>query len=327
MGRGAGKESLRRLGLVALASAYPLVAALPFYSAVTSASWVKIITEFPPLQVLAVVIGSRQLPGLLVVLLGSAFFIARMSGSWRGRAVAVAVGGVLAIYINPWLTDIVAKRVMSSPNYWRVFWCAPLIPILGSGLVAGAEVATRGFRNGRIRGGVYVGLIAVAVVAGIGIYPVWSRANQTVVMSSPGLKVDPLGWIVAEELVRATPAGMRALAPEAVASWVATMQERPALVFVRYHYTFALEPAIGAGEVGLRNMVGVIVSHGGTSMDTEVLKDAVARLRIGAVVTGPAVEAPVRETLAGLGFTSREIGVYTLWQIGGPATQKELTPR
>ena len=297
----AARPSWRTLGVAGAAAAYPLLAGLLVRRSMLGVQW---LAEWPvelPAEVTANVLGPQQ----AFALLGA------VSCGWalaRDRRAALRLLAPLVVLVlflfNPLLAQPLADRVLSPSTYWRVTWVVPWLVWTAAAVVAVA---------GRIgRRPVWVGVLALST---LGWHPVW-RSDNGARLGWGLLKVQPVEFAAAERIAALTPAGRAALAPRVVASWIATLPERPPLVVVRPFYTASYQPAMTADDVAARNELGAIAERASISeQEAATLLAGIGRFDVGALALRANAAPPaLGEALRRAGFVPEAGGPYVFWR-------------
>jgi hypothetical protein len=162
-----------------------------------------------------------------------------------------------AVWVNPFLIEIIVSSVTGGDTYWRVFWTLPL-PMLGAFFLTSPVVRLR-WRWGSV----FTMVLVIVVLIGVRSAPVYGGPKGAR-FGPPTLKV-PAEYAVARALVERVPPGSAVVAPRDVAAWVTTFHHHPFPVVVRRHYLHHIIDAVGGDETLLRLQATIAVTKPGRS--------------------------------------------------------------
>jgi len=159
---------------------------------------------------------------------------------WR---LAIPAFLFFAIYLNPWLSDLISKYITTPPVYWRVVWSFPSMVFAAISICIIVE-RTVELAYSRV----YLALIC-AVVLGSILYAAPFNTlrpdNIGPVNSFAALKVSPEDIAVARRAVAISHGDGRLLAPDEIAGLISRFEYHPRLVSTRGVYLDLVRPAIG----------------------------------------------------------------------------------
>lgn len=225
---------------------------LPYLLAVAASAQGSVLLQAPietPWQVLRSVLGDHQIYLAGALLLSGPFLARDAATRWR---LAVPIGALVLVYLNPFLSSWIATHVTTPPVYWRVTWTVPLLGGLGCGcaLVWTRAAETRGMSRYWIWAAVVVLLLLIAL-------PFHTlRSNNGVSFGSwAQWKIPPSDLEVAQAAIASHQGEGRLLAPDEVAGVVSRMPHHPVLVNVREHYIALLGASIPKEAVAQRQVL------------------------------------------------------------------------
>jgi hypothetical protein len=231
-------RDLGTLGLGALASAYPIAAALAQRAGMRERA-PHLAERFAPGEQLGRAFTTVLGDSTLVMVGVAALFLAW--ACWgRGLARRFAIAAPLAaalVLLAPW-ADAFVRANLTGPSFWRALWAVP-IPILIA-LVGVAPLQWPGAR-GRAAAAALWALFAFGVPGDYGF-----GAGNAARLGWPGLKVPPdaYGWA---ERIQALAPGQPVLAPPRINSWIPTFHGHAFPLAVRFYLT-PLREVIGERE-------------------------------------------------------------------------------
>jgi hypothetical protein len=289
---------LARLFIAGLSCIYPFSLALLMRKPMLAVTWIAKSPMHPTRDEVRKVLGDGP---QLWFFLGCMLLVPLVVPRRSRRLVLGPIVLLLVVLINPLATRFLQSHVFSPLTYWRGMWVVPWLIF--------SAVAVRGVAGTSwIRRVVVFAIIAML----LGWHPIVSPANGTYFRIG-GLSVDQDEYAVALELVRRTPPGTAALAPELVASWTATLDQRPPLIFVRPYYTQP-NPTPGFDDAGMRNLLGLIAGEANVSpLYASALVDGAARYHLGAIVLRDDAGQVAANLLAQAGFKATNVNRYVLW--------------
>lgn len=310
-GWSANAAGSRRFALGILASVYVLVAAWTMTSATHGGHGFVSYNPMPSVpQILDDTWGPWSTRVLLVALLAAWAFV---RDSIRARYLSAGAFFFLLAILNPYTCRFVADHFVGVYTYWRLTWALPLpffLAVVLDGVVAGALRITPKA----------LAACACVVLAGLAITFGWSfgtlRAGNSATLGLPGLKVYPVEYPVARQVVEAVPEHGVVLAPELVAFWLPTFIVHPQLVGTSMAY---LTQSFAPPEAARRRALMRYVAGKSRSANSPTLfADALRRYRLTAVVFGHS--APWRREIEGVlenrGWQPIACGPYDVWVSG-----------
>jgi hypothetical protein len=226
------RAGLRRLGVLALASAYVIAAGL-LVKGDMSATLASAEPEVYPAgkylrDALHAVLGGDRLYRIGVAAPFLAWLCCPPASLARRFAIAVPLAVALFL-LCPWADALVRDHV-TGPAYWRALWALP-VPVLLV-LIATAPLARAGAADRPTARAAYVALLATAAVL-VPRYSGWSARNENAWLGWPALKVGPdYRWAVAlNELALR----QRVVAPMSVSTWVPVAHDHAYPMSVRFY--------------------------------------------------------------------------------------------
>ncbi len=169
-----------------------------------------------------------------------------------GRRFAIGVPlAVLAVLLNPYWSRFLAESLIG-PSLWRAFWALP-IPLL-LGLLLTAPLGWAG--PGRRWGG--AAAVAAAVLFGVLLprHATLAEANG-VELRSPGLKVPPEAFALAQTFAEAADPGAFVVAPPAISVWLPTLHPRTYPLMVRDLYLHPYRRELGEKDLRWRVLMSL----------------------------------------------------------------------
>ena len=255
----------------------------------------------------------------MLMLVGPAFVRGNRSRIWLAAPSLI----LLAVFLNPWLADFIARYVTTPPVYWRVTWCFPVLVYLAWSLCA---IVARAMEAPRIVN-LAVWVAAVGAVLAVFCLPYnVLRPGNGVHWQFAGRKVPSVELRVAERISKPIAPGARILAPESISSIVAMFEQHAPLVGVREMYLQLLAPAMGDASYQYRKLL-LNFASGSINDDAQLRKvpGALNALAVGTVVTTGGVvgrPGPINSVLLASDFTPTEsIGSYIIWHRNNLARQ------
>ena len=301
----ADRGALRRIGLAALASAYPLAAGLALSSetrALFDAGMLR--GEFPvlsgpvlALSAIELVLGSDPLASLLIG-------VVLVSGSVAAtpacrRFCTVFALGFLLVFWNPFVASGIAAWLTGPGTYWRVFWVLPL-PILV------AALATAPQRSGRLPlPAAAIGTLSCVLLL------LWlpgshvTASTNGVAWSWPGRRIPERVQPLLGALLAHSSARSPVLLPFDVAPWITGFETAPTPLVIRPEYLGVLRARYEQSELDRRMHLTRLVSGELRSARAgDVLRNAIEDYALAAVaLSGTArAESLLDDTLANAGF-------------------------
>lgn len=314
------RRALRRIGLGALASLYPLAAGAGIRNATRDLFEAGAQRgEFPLLPdyelahsaILPVLGSDAMVSGLLAVLLVAGSVAATPACR---RFCAVFALGFLLFFWNPFAANQVAASATGPGTYWRVFWLLPLPVFVGATLTA--PFLSSGVRDTRFANAALGAVLALALLAWAPSWPVVSRANG-VSWARPGWRLPPDARPMLDAVRERTAPGTAVLLPLDVAPWIVVFEEAPSPLVVRPDYLGVLRARYDTTELDRRMRLAAIVSGQARSLRADdVLRKAIADYELVAVgLAGSARSGtPIDDALVGAGLERVfDDAHYTLW--------------
>ena len=213
---------------------------------------------------------------LLVALLAAWAFV---RDPIRARYLSAGAFFFLLAALNPYTVRVVADHFVGVRTYWRLTWALPLpffLAVLLDGVIERAL---------RMRSKVLAACACVAL-AGFAIAFGWRfgtlRSANAVTLGPPGIKVDPIAYRVAAQMVTEVPEKGVVLAPQAVSIWLPSFVVHPELLGVRMLY---LTRAFSQQDAARRNSLMRYVAGEYRPPDSAAwFADALQRYGLSAVV-------------------------------------------
>jgi MFS family permease len=315
-----GVRDLRVLGLGALASAYPIAAALAQKSAMLERA-PHLAERFAP---------GEQLASALTTALGEATLlrvgIAALFVAWacwgRGLARRYAIALPLAVtlvLLAPW-ADALVRANVTGPSYWRALWALP-VPILIA-LVIAAPLQWE--RAGAPRPQALAAAAALALLFAVVVPQSYGfSAENHARLGWPGLRVPAHAFAWAERINALAP-GERVVAPRSISIWIPTLPH-PAFPLAVRSYLSPLRELIGETAYRDRNVMTQLAGGSRTHPEAEAIFARGLELYDVAAVclrngSGPA--PALRAILHAEGYRRRAMGTQVeLWVREGEALE------
>jgi len=247
----------------------------------------------------------------------------------RRFAIVVPLGALLTV-ANPYLEEWV-RSFVTGPSHWRSIWAIPFPLLLG--LLIASPLAAGSARPRFVGPALYVAALSFVLLlpnstplsepgpdGSLRSRP-WSQRGRFphyVRFGWPGPKVDPVAYAFALELSDATPAGMRAVAPEDVVLWLGTIHDAPVPVSDRALYMKVRTRQLGADEVKRRKRITKYSAAPSPDPERlEVFRQGLHDYEVGAILIRPVPgDGPVRALLRDEGFElTQKGGLLDLWRL------------
>lgn len=313
----ANRAHARRFVAGLLATAYPLAAAW-FVAAGTRGQHVLAIVSPDPMPAVPDLLmqtwGPWSTPILLVALLAAWAFAHDRS---HARYFSAGAFFFLLVVLDPYTTPFVARHYVGAQTYWRLTWALPL-PFFLAAMIDGLLARALGARPKALAACCLATLASACLAFG------WHactllRTNQ-VILGAPGLKVPPVEYGIALDVVRHVPESGTVLAPEEVASWLPIFVVHPELIGARHMY---LSLAFDRAETAQRSNMMRYVAGAYSPPDARAwFAASLRRYRVTAVVVARAApwSDEIGRDLAGAGWRRLQCGPYELLVRDDPAT-------
>lgn len=317
----------RRIGAVALASAYVLVLGLGLQLTLVEAREARLSAfhevSAERLERTQAARERHHAPGVQLVRsvdlvagrgLLRAACVAAVLAAWAlappglGRRFACGVPlAVLAVLLNPYFSNELSRFVIGNSS-WRALWALPVPALLALVLTAPLALLRRRSVAAPLVAAAFVGFALVPAHSAL------SRANG-VRLGRPGLKVHADNHAVARVFAQRLPPGAVVVAPRKVAVWLSTFHERPFPLVGRDAYLRRYRSQLGEQNLALRVLMTDFVS--GRSEQTDAARlFALGLQRFGVeaafVVARPETKA-ARRVLRDLGFERVAGPEYEIW--------------
>ncbi|MGJ7515566.1 DUF6077 domain-containing protein [Pseudomonas baetica] len=148
-----------------------------------------------------------------------------------------------AIYLNPWLSDLISRYVTTPPVYWRVVWS---FPILVFSAVSFCMITTELFERKAYR---FLVAPLLAILLGLTLYSLpfntLRSANIGEIETFAAWKIPRSDLLVAQKATAMGDGDGMLLAPDEIAGIISRFEEHPRLVSTRGLYLDLLRPTIG----------------------------------------------------------------------------------
>ncbi len=300
-----GARDLRVLALGALASIYPIAAALAQRSEMQGRA-PHLALRFAPGEQLAsaftTALGEATLLRVGVVVL---FVAWACWGRGLARRYAIAVPlAVALVLLAPW-ADALVRANITGPSYWRALWALP-VPI-GIGLVIAAPLQWE--RAGVPRAGAWVAAGALSILFLVVVPRSYGfSAENHARLGWPGLKVPEAAFSWAERINALVP-GQRVVAPRSISIWIPTLPH-PAYPLAVRSYLQPQRERVGETAYRDRNVMTQLVGGDRTHPEAEtIFARGLELYDVSAVCLRNSDRAPVlRAILHAAGFRRRVMG-------------------
>jgi len=230
--------------------------------------------------------------------------------TWDGRTrawLAVPPLILLGVLLNPWLAAPISHYITTTPVYWRVTWCFPVLSYMAWGIFA----ASQQWRQSRIHR--LLSILIILLLSASLAFTVLRPSNE-ISWHFAGVQVPPMDYLAAERAARDADEMTRILAPEPVSSVIARFEDHPRLVLVRDMYLPMFRPGIGEKAFLQRMTLRNFVNGAFRSQDASVVSTALGELNVKTVVT-MGQQAQVSDLLAANGYILTEtVGPYGIWR-------------
>lgn len=311
-GWSANTASSRRFAVGALASVYVFGAAWAMASVTHGGEALVSSSPMPGVpRILDDTWGWWSTQLLLVALLAAWAFVANPV---RARYLSAGAFFLLLAALNPYTVRIVADHFVGVRTYWRLTWALPL-PFFLAVLLDGVVERAWGMRSK------VLATCACAALAGFAIAFGWRfgtlRNANGVTLGVPGLKVDPVEYRVAEQVVKDVPEHGVVLAPEAVSIWLPSFVVHPELMGVRELYLTRAFPPQDATQRSL--LMRYVAGQHRPPDSAAWFADTLRRYGVTAVVLVHSApwRGEMESVMEGQGWRSLSSGTYDVWVKGG----------
>ncbi|HET9820075.1 MAG TPA: DUF6077 domain-containing protein [Rhodanobacteraceae bacterium] len=307
-GWSADVKSSRRFALGFLASTYVFAAAWAMTSATQGGQGFVTSNPMPTVpQILDNTWGPWSTGVLLAALLAAWAFVRDPA---RARYLSAGAFFFLLAVLNPYTCRFVADHFVGVYTYWRLTWALPL-PFLIAVILDGVVGRALHIRPKALAMCIFALLTGFAVTFG------WRfgtlRADNGVTLGVPRLKVYPVEYRVARQVVEAVPETGVVLAPKLVAFWLPTFVVHPRLLGVRDLY---LTRSFARPEAERRIALMQYVAGEARSDDSAVLfADAIERYQLTVVVLKHSASwrQEMESVLESCAFQPLSSGPYDTW--------------
>ncbi len=318
----------RRIGAVALTSAYVLLLGLGLQHAVVeeremsvSAQADRASTEQAERK--RATAERRHVPGAQLTLsldrvtgtgLMQTVCVAAVLGAWAlippglGRRFACGVPlAVWSVLLNPYFSYELARFVIGGSS-WRALWVLPIPALLALVLTAPLQLS--------LRRSVAVPL-AVAAFLGFAFVPAYSALSRDngVRLGRPGPKVPIENHAIARHFAARVPPGSVVVAPRRFSVWLPTFHDRLFPLIGRDAYLIRFQRQLGGQNLALRALMTDFVS--GRSEEPDAARHFALGLRrfgvAGVLVSVRPETAAVRRVLREFGFERVAGTKYEIW--------------
>ena len=311
---GASRVALTRIIAGGLASGIFLCAiGLFLVASIKSGNEIHGVSLFGSGSGLSIVLGDGILGVLILVLFPIApLFVAGFS---RRRLYALTTLIFVGSVLNPWSGDFLAKNLDKALE-WRLFWSVPFM-ISASISMVGLAALLAGKVPWLKRYAVLFIMLAAILIFSVQ----WSVSpSNRVVIAFPRLKVEPVPYMLAEEIVRRAPLRSTIYAPFWIAEWIPTFRVHPYPLIVRPHYfDFGkIRDYFGVSELDRRRRVMAFLQGQDKEASTaDFFQSQLAVDRPTFVVYDSRVEmAPaIEDVLDAAGYVDEKRDIYRLWHL------------
>jgi hypothetical protein len=220
---------------------------------------------------------------------------------------------LLAIYLNPWLSDFISKHLTTPPVYWRVVWS---FPILVFAAVSLCMIMTGALER------ISPKLFSVSLFVMTLSLTIYSLPLNTIRPENIGRiegfatwKIPKLDLLVAQKSIDLVTDGGRLLAPDEIAGVVSRFDRHPQLVSTRGLYLDLLRPSIGVDSYEKRRVLYDFVIGSVESSD-QFVREALLALDVSVIVVSLSNETPqIIRILESNKYTRREVSHgYVFWK-------------
>lgn len=284
---------------------------LPYLLAVAASAQGSVLLQSPietPWQVLRSVLGDHQIYLAAALLLSGPILARDAATRWR---LAVPIGVLVLVYLNPLLSSWIATHVTTPPVYWRVTWAVPLLGGLGCGwvLVWTRAAETRGTSRYWIWAAVVLLLLLIALP-----FHTLRSENRVSFGSWAQWKIQPSDLNVAQAAIALHQGEGRLLAPDEVAGVVSRMPHHPVLVNVREHYIALLGARIPQEAVAQRQVLHAWLTGHIALRDRVVVDSALNGLCVTTVVISTQLAKDWRMGFAMEAQRLHTVNGYEIWR-------------
>jgi hypothetical protein len=255
---------------------------------------------------------------LLVALLAAWAFVRDPA---HARYLSAGAFFFLLAALDPYTSRFVADRFVGIYTYWRLTWALPL-PFFLAVLLDGVAVRALGIRPKALAA------CACVVLAGLAVTFGWRfgtlRAANFVTLGVPHIKVYPVEYRVAREVVAKIPEHGMVLAPDLVAFWLPTFVVHPQLLGVRDLYLTRVFPRPEAERrIALMQYVG---GEDRSADSAALFADALSRYRLSAVVVKHSApwRPEIEHVLESHGWQPLSHGDYDTWASAALASRQRI---
>ncbi len=184
-----------------------------------------------------------------------------MEGALWRRWISTFGIALLLLFFNPMVASFIASNVSGGDTYYRVLWLVPF-PLLIAALVRLPRLAAEllgewaelGERAGTVAGALCAALLMLLAP---GVYTL-SRENG-VRLASPGPKLPPQDFALAEEVAALAPGRPRVLVPGHAARWLPLIHEHPYPLMVREIHLGVLNGVLPDEQIERRGVLSRMV--------------------------------------------------------------------
>jgi hypothetical protein len=291
-------RDLRRLGLGALASAYPIAAALAIQSGMRAHATPQLAERFAPGEQLARAL-TTALGDATLLRVGCAALLLAWACWGRGLARRYAIALPLAValvLLVPWADGFVRAQ-LTGPSYWRALWAVP-VPILIA-LALASPLQWPG-AAGRAASAALMLAFALAVPRSYGF-----GAGNHAQLRAPGLRIPDAAGTWARRIDALAP-GARVVAPPRIATWIPVFHQHAYPLAVR-SYLEPIRERVGETSYQERRRMMQMADGGLTDgRSLALFARGLALYDVGAVCLAAGPGAPaLRGVLRESGFSRR----------------------
>ena len=220
---------------------------------------------------------------------------------------------LLAIYLNPWLSDFISKNLTTPPVYWRVAWSFPILVFAAVSLcmiMTGAlERLSPKFFS--------IPLFVMTLLLTIYSLPLNTIRPENLgrIEGFATWKIPRLDLLVAQKSIDLVTDGGRLLAPDEIAGVVSRFDRHPQLVSTRGLYLDLLRPSIGVDSYEKRRVLYDLVVGKSESSD-QFVREAILALDVSVIVVSLSNETPhFIRILESNSYTRHEVSHgYVFWK-------------
>lgn len=232
-----------------------------------------------PYQVFVSVFGEHQQYLVGTLLVTGPLFAKNTLTRWR---LAVPPLLLFAIYLNPWLSELISRYITSPPVYWRVVWSFPVI------VFCAVSFCTIVINLFLMKEFVLFSSFIFFLILILGFfslpYNTLRPSNIGTFRSLGGWKIPSGDLVVALKAIEFDKCSGRLLAPDEIAGVISRFENHPRLVSTRGQYLSLIRPYIGDVEFSRRYILYRFVT-GETKQSPEKVIEALRYLDVSVVVS------------------------------------------